>query len=765
MMAVSRRSAARNKPGEQGKVMPMEVQVHTAPVAVRSWTPAADASDIVKRIHAMLHPRNIVLVGATDKPGNYAERIWNNLIKYQYEGGLYPINAKRETIWGVPCYKDFASLPDKPDHVLVLVPARFAVQVIRDAAAAGARSATIVTSGFSELQDEDSQRLAVELQQAVRETGLAVTGPNCLGNLSAGEKLFTNIDDRIVTMEPGPVAIAGQSGAIVMAIRQTLEDRGVGVGYMVTTGNETGLETPDFMAYFAADPSVRVIVVYLEGVRNTTAFRAACKAARAAGKPVIALKLGASEGGRAAAMAHTGALAGSIETFDAISAREGVIRAHGLDDLIETTECFVHAGSPRGDRLAAVTLSGGKRGLLIDAFHAAGLGFAPLSQATSGRLAKMLGPGSIVGNPLDAGFAAVVDPGVYMQSIKIMIDDPDTDIVIIDAEMPKAPHELRERNLRIVNEMAGKASKPVIYISAISIGFTEHTKSLRKSLPNIAVLQGLERAVGAIKALIDYAGLRKEVPDIVSSSTASARTMLERALKSATGAALDEVASKALLKAYGIPISQEAIAQSATEAVKIAKTIGFPVVAKVVSAEILHKSDIGGVVLDINSAAEVKAAFAAITARVKKLKGKPKLEGILIAQQVRADLELVVGASLDPEMGPVVLFGTGGIDIELMKDVALAAAPLDAAEAKALIARTKAGVKIAGYRGRPALHQASAVKALVGLSNLIADAGDRIASIDVNPFLINTRTGVAVDALIVLNNDAARGAARGTAGH
>jgi acetyltransferase len=238
----------------------------------------------------MLHPRNIVLVGATDKPGNYAERIWNNLIKYKYEGGLFPVNAKRETIWGVPCYKDFASLPEKPDHVLVLVPARFAVQVIRDAAAAGARSATIVTSGFSELQDEDSQRLALELKEAVRETGLAVTGPNCLGNLSAGEKLFTNIDDRIVTMEAGPVAIAGQSGAIVMAIRQTLEDRGVGVGYMVTTGNETGLETPDLMAYFAADPSIRVIVVYLEGVRNTKVFREACKAARAAGKPVIGRK-------------------------------------------------------------------------------------------------------------------------------------------------------------------------------------------------------------------------------------------------------------------------------------------------------------------------------------------------------------------------------------------------------------------------------------------------------------------------------------------
>ena len=737
----------------------MEAQVPAGSVSQCRWSPPPDAAGVVKGIHAMLHPQNIVLVGATEKPGNYAERIWNNLVKYGFEGGLYPVNAKRDTVWGVPCYKDFASLPEKPDHVLVLVPARFVVQVIRDAAAAGARSATIVTSGFSELQDDESQKLAAELQAAVREMGLAVTGPNCLGNLSAGEKLFTNIDDRIVTMEQGAVAIAGQSGAIVMAIRQALEDRGVGVGYMVTTGNEAGLETPDLMRYFAEDPSIKVIVVYLEGVRNTQAFRDACKAARAASKPVIALKLGTSEGGRAAAMAHTGALAGSIETFDAIATREGVIRVGGLDELIETTECFVHAAVPKCDRLAAVTLSGGKRGMLIDAFHAEGLNFAPLSPHVSAELAKMLGPGSIVGNPLDAGFAAVVDPSVYMKSIKLMIDDPDIDIVIVDAELPKTPHELRERNLRIVDEMASKAGKPVIYISAMSIGFTEYTKDLRKSLPHLAVMQGLDRAVTAIKSLLDYAKLRKEVPDIVSSSKPAARAVLEKTLTSATGAALDEVASKKLLKAYGIPISKEAIAQTAADAVKIAKQIGFPVVAKLVSAEILHKSDIGGVVLNLNSAAEVKKAFADITARVAKLKGKPKLDGVLIAQQVKAELELVIGASLDAEMGPVVLFGTGGIDIELMKDVALAGAPLDEAESRLLIGRTKAGIKMRGYRGRPALHEASAVKALVGLSNLIADAGDRIASIDINPFLINTRTGVAVDALIVLNNAAAKHAA------
>jgi acetyltransferase len=268
----------------------------------------------------------------------------------------------------------------------------------------------------------------------------------------------------------------------------------------------------------------------------------------------------------------------------------------------------------------------------------------------------------------------------------------------------------------------------------------------------------MDRAVGAIKALIEYASLDKNVPDIVSGSKASARALLDRTLKSANGAALDEVASKKLLKAYGIPISKEAIAQTAAEAAAIAKKIGFPVVAKVVSPDILHKSDIGGVVLNLSSAAEVRKAFTDITARVKKLKNKPGIEGILIAQQVKADLELVIGASLDAEMGPVVLFGTGGIDIELLKDVALAGAPIDENEARKLIGRTKAGVKIRGYRGKPALHEPSAVKALIGLSNLIADAGSRIASIDVNPFLINAKTGVAVDALIVLNNAAAQNA-------
>ena len=460
-------------------------------------------------------------------------------------------------------------------------------------------------------------------------------------------------------------------------------------------------------------------------------------------------------------MAHTGALAGSIETFDAISTREGVIRVRGLDELIETTECFVHADPPKGDRLAAVTLSGGKRGLLIDAFHSAGLNFAPLGPGATDKLAKMLGPGSIVGNPLDAGFAAVVDPSVYMQSIQTMIDDPDTDIVIIDSELPKAAARIartqsadRQRKGRQRQQARDLYQHDVDRLHRLHQGVAQVAAAYRGhagARPGGGRDQGLDRLCLAAQG---SAGCRVEL-ERIGARDAGADAQ-ERQGRRARRGRVQEAAEG--LRHSGLAGRRSR--RPRPSAVRIARKIGFPVVAKVVSADILHKSDIGGVVLNLNSAAEVRKAFNDITARVRKLKSKPKLEGILIAQQVKADLELVVGASLDAEMGPVVLFGTGGVDIELMKDVALAGAPLDAAEARALIDRTKAGVKLKGYRGKPALHEASAVKALVGLSNLMADAGTRIASIDVNPFLINTRTGVAVDGLIVLNNAAPTDRAR-----
>lgn len=708
----------------------------------------------VNQVEALLHPRNIVLVGASDKPRSYSERIYNNLVGFDYVGKVFPINPKRDTIWGVPCYPDFGALPEAPDHVVVIVPAPAVARVLRNAAAAGARSATIITSGFSEMPDAGSQRLAAELNIVIRETGLAVTGPNCLGNLSTVERMFTNIDDRPVSMVPGKVGIVGQSGAVVMLMRHVLNERGIDVQYMVTTGNEAGLTTPDFMSYFAQSSDVDIIVVYMEAVRDHQAFLAACYAARENGKPVVLIKLGASEAGRAAAMAHTGALAGSIETFDAVTGKAGVIRARSVETMLEIVEGFTHAKRPKGNRVAAIFNSGGKRGLMIDIADELGLHFPELDKTTTARLSEMMGPGSSVGNPLDAGFAAIMNPDVYVQAAGVMIVDPDIDVLILEAEVMKAANPFREKNLEKVNEIARHSGKTVIYLSLANYGFTDYSVELRRRLPDVAFMMGLEKALIAIRAMIDYSALPEIAGPPRSTSTEEARGVLEKVLVEPTGRALDEVVSKQLLSAYGIPVSQEETATSADQAVEIAERIGYPVVAKVVSRDILHKSDIGGVVLNLTSAGAVRTAFADITARVEALPGSPSYEGILIAQQVSGDLELVVGGSFDHEVGPVVLFGSGGVDIELMKDVNLAPAPLSPDEARAQIAKTRAGVKIAGYRGKPALHEQSAVDALVGLSNLMADAGGRIASIDVNPFLLNEKLGIAADALVVLSDAA-----------
>ena len=368
------------------------------------------------------------------------------------------------------------------------------------------------------------------------------------------------------------------------------------------------------MAYFAADPSIRVIVVYLEGVRNTKSFRDACKAARANGKPIIALKLGASEGGRAAAMAHTGALAGSIETFDAISTREGVIRVRGLDELIETTECFVHVEAaeerpPRRRHPLGRQARADDRRVLF--------GRPELQAAEPGlqdKLGQMLGPGSIVGNPLDAGFAAVVDPTVYIKSVQLMIEDPDTDIVMIDAEFPKAPHELRERNIRLVNDMAGAAVKArglyqrdVGRLHRVHQGAAQIGAECRRDAGHRPRGQRDQAADRLRRAAQERAG--RESSRARRQGGAGEGAEVGQGRRARRGR-LEEAAEG--LRHPGVEGRDRA--PPPTDAAKIAKTIGFPVVAKVVSEQILHKSDVGGVVLNLKTAAEVKKAFNDIMA-------------------------------------------------------------------------------------------------------------------------------------------------------
>jgi acyl-CoA synthetase (NDP forming) len=460
------------------------------------------------KVDALLNPRNVVIVGASDRPGNWAQRVWRNLKRYGYEGPVYPFNPGRDAVWDTRCYRNFAELPEAPDHLVVLIPAFAVPDTLAEAAKAGARSATVMTSGFAE--DPKAHALSDRLKGVIADSGLAVSGPNCLGNLHAAAHLMTMPDDRPQAVVPGPIAIVGQSGGIAMSIKRTLEERGNACGSVVTSGNEAGLTTADYIAYYAGLPEIKAIVCYLEAVHNRDAFLDACRMARDAGKPVIAMKLGASEHGRAAALAHTGRLAGSMAAFDAVAGAAGVVRVANLDAVVEAAEYFVHAPVPKGRGLGAITFSGGLRGLMLDAAAAQGLKYPDLAPATRRRLESLLTVGTIIGNPLDAGFAALTSQDAYLTCVDILLDDPGIDVLLLQEELPRGPGtERKESNLKAVETIASRARKPIAFVTMISHGLTDYARALRAGLPHLAFLQEIDKSASAVKSVIEYAAREK----------------------------------------------------------------------------------------------------------------------------------------------------------------------------------------------------------------------------------------------------------------
>jgi acetyltransferase len=450
-----------------------------------------------------------------------------------------------------------------------------------------------------------------------------------------------------------------------------------------------------------------------------------------------------------------------MEAFDAVAGPVGVIRVRNLDGIVEAVEYAVHAAMPRGRGLGAITFSGGLRGMLLDAAAAHGLTFTSLSAATREKLGALLTVGTTIGNPLDAGFAALTSQDAYLKCIEILLDDPGIDLLLLQEELPRGPGtEKKEANLAAVNEIAARAAKPIAFVTMISHGLTDYARALRARLPHLAFLQEIDKSLATARAVIDYAERARDRSSLSSpvygggAATAGGGGALDRILKRAgERKILSEIKSKNVLKAYGIASPKESLARSDRDAVALAKKIGFPVVAKIMSTDLAHKSDIGGVMLGLSSVADLRAAYKQLIGPVAQRAGV-KPDGVLIAEQVSDGLELVLGMNRDPEMGPVILFGAGGVELELRRDVALAPPPLDERAANALIAGTRVSRLIHGYRGRPPLDTDALVKALLGLSQLAIDAGPRIQSIDVNPFLLKRKGALALDALIVLTNGA-----------
>jgi acetyltransferase len=712
-------------------------------------------------VRALFAPRNIAIVGASDRPGNWSQRVYRSLRRFEFPGAIYPVNPRNQTVWGVEtCYPSLHALPQAPDHVVVIVPGAAAVETIVEAGKAGARSATVFSGGFGEGGDPKGRVLGEELRRAIEHAGLAVSGPNCMGSLAAPQRLMTIPDDRITELERGPAAIVGQSGGIVMALHRALLSRGVRVSYAVTSGNEIGLTTADYIAYLAEDPDIRAIACFTESIRNPQAFRSACRHARDAGKPIIAVKIGGSEESRKAALAHTGALAGALACFDAVAESIGVIRVDTLDDMVETVEYFSHAKPPKGPRLGGLTFSGGLKGLMLEAAERNGLSFPALLPETLAEANEVLGVGTSLGTPLDAGFAALSSPEAYFRGIEVLLKDPNIDALLVQEELPPAPGLNRKaENLRKVDEMVANGGKPIAVVSMVSYMFTDHTREFRAALKHLPVLQEVDKAVRAVGRAGRYGALRaKAQAEQSAGAGAPARrpdtaAILARRRKAGSGqSVLNEADSKALLRAYGIATPQEAVVGNVDEALGAGREIGFPLVLKLVSNAVTHKSDIGGVILGIKTEHELRTGYSRLEQNFAKARPLERLDQVLIAKQISGGVELVLGVQRDPEVGPVLMFGTGGIHLELHKDVSFGAVPLPLWQAKAMIERTSAGALLKGYRGSPRCDEESVLAALVALGRLAHDLGEEIESIDINPFVaLPAGAGaLALDALVVL---------------
>jgi acyl-CoA synthetase (NDP forming) len=716
-----------------------------------------------RKVAALTAPRNVVLVGASDRAGSWAARVWRNLNRYQFPGPIHLINPRRNEIWDRPCHPDFKSLPEAPDHLVVLVPAAGVAQTLRSGAAAGARSATVFSAGFGEAFDLEAAALGRELKAVIAETGLGVSGPNCMGNVCAKSRLVTLTEDRPLAVRAGPVALVGQSGGMMIFINAALEERGIWAEYLITSGNEAGLSVPDYVAFFADQPELKVIIVYVEALSKPEDFAAACRMARAAGKEIVAVKLGQSEAGRTAAMAHTGSLAGSIAVFDALAAELGVIRADTLDDAVEVTELIAHTGAPAGRSLGAITLSGAFRGLILDAAERNQLALPALDPQTTDRLNAVLGVGSLVGNPIDGGFGVLTSAENYLASIEAMQADPNLDLLLLQEALPREAGSARAENYIAMVEAyaaAGAAAadtrKPIAFVTPVSHGQTDYSRALRARAPHVSFLQEANKALRAIAAVArarECERLAGTAEAIARRPTPEQAQAIERAIARMAGGAgdstaLDEVESKALLRPYGITTPAEALATSPAEALSAADRIGYPVVLKAVAAELTHKSDVGAVALNLSSRAEVAAEYEAMAGRLQQ----HALAGMLVCRQIRGGLELVLGLHRDPEMGLVVMAGSGGVLLELVRDVAFCVPPVSPEKARHLIGRTRAGKLLDGYRGSGPLDSEAVVAALVGLGNLAADLKDVIESIDINPFVALPRGqgGLALDALVVL---------------
>jgi acetyltransferase len=692
-------------------------------------------------LEPLLHPRSIAVLGASADPDKLNGRTVRALLDKGYAGALYPVNPKYPRIGELPCYPDIASLPEPVDLAIVALPAAQVAGAVRELAARGVRALVVFSSGFSETGAE-GLRLETELRAAVRETGLRMLGPNCLGYINAAENVMATFSQfSLGPTPPGPAAFVTQSGALGTATNSTARRRGLDFGYFINTGNEADVDWSEAMRAVLEDPAIRVGSGYIEGLRDGARFVDTAAYALEAGKPLVVIKVGRSGAGARAAASHTGALAGADAVFDGVARQYAVQRVRNEEQLLDLVEVFAHCPPARGNGVAIVTRSGGAGVIMADRCEELGLRVAQFSEATRARLAEVVPMHGAIGNPVDVTAQGLVDPTPIRRSLEIVMEDPAVDVCVIWLSLTE---KLWPANVDIFRAIRAQYDKPLV-VCWVSIP-EPAAAALREA--GIPVIRSAEPAIDAVAGLVHYSAARRRW---LADAPARAAPRWPAVELPAGSGPLPTLAGAALLAACGVPHAAVRLARTPDEAVAAADELGWPVALKIESPDILHKTEARGVKLALADEATLREAWTVITANVRRHHPDARIDGMIVQEMAAGEVEFVLGIERDPVFGPVVMAGVGGVLVEVIRDVSFRRAPLTPAEADRMLGELRAAAMLDGVRGRPPVDRAALCALICALSRLAAAAGPRLREVDLNPLLVSESGAIAVDWLFVLD--------------
>ncbi len=684
------------------------------------------SGDDFRSVEHTLRARTVALVGASER-GRWPGQILGAMRDQGYDGKIYLINPRQAEVFGEKAYPSLRDLPEPVDHAIVIVPADAVPAVVEDGAARGVKSMTIYAGGVGDGADEASQARGRTVREVLARTNLRLAGPNCMGAHSYREKLFAYPNPDLAKLEPGSVACVFQSGGTLQFFMKTGASRGLRYSYGISSGNELDLDLADYINFLVDDEHTKQIVCFVEGIRRPKAFMKAAARALEAGKPILTLKTGQTQNSRDAAQSHTGAIAGDYAAYLAMCERHGIIRGENLDDMVEATLAFQSPRRPKGPRIGFVTTSGGTVDMLYDYVETEGATLAQFSPQTDAALRPYMQDEIKPRNPLDVGIPSNLKAAADLCAI--VAADPNVDVLAWAAQLPGKRTKVWEESA-LLRAMHETTDKPVLGFARMSYPMTQEAQLMQQEA-GFPFLQELQPSLRAINALWFHAQRQGKSPRLPGSAPKSDLSP-------------DNLNEK--LAAYGIHAPAQALAMIPQEAATQAAKMGFPVVLKIRSADILHKTEAGGVMLDLRDAASVEAAATQILANAKAYKADARIDGIEVHEMVTGGVEAIVGAREDALYGPMLLVGSGGVLVELLEDVALAMLPLDEEEIAQRISSLKLAKLLAGYRGRPAADQAALVRASAALGRFFLDHREKISDIEINP-LVAREKGRGVVAL------------------